>query len=92
MNKSNDFDPIWVDHTEYKIDHLKDMVLVTDINFDNGDARSISVNVRPTNHLFSRAVEVEDKRNQAALEKSGHWLRSYVHFEGNYQKVKGDSP
>ncbi|MCG7556257.1 hypothetical protein [Pseudoalteromonas sp. Of11M-6] len=88
MTKNNNFDPIKVDDNEYKIDHLKDLSLIIDMDCQNGDTRPITVHMRPTNHLFSREVTDDDKANRAKLEGSGHWLNSYIHHEGNYQQVK----
>ncbi|EGR0997157.1 hypothetical protein EHJ37_19730 [Vibrio parahaemolyticus] len=92
MAKNNDFDPLLVDGKEYSIEHLKDLSLALDVHFDNGDTRKITVNMRPTNHLFSRGYTDDDKQNFAALNKSGELLKSYVHHEGNYQKLKGEPP
>jgi hypothetical protein len=90
LSNENDFDPIQVESETYDISHLKDMKLVFDIEFSNGDTRPITVHMRPTNHLFTREVKDEDYANRATFEALGYWLRSYVHNEGNYQSVKGE--
>lgn len=92
MSRGNDFDPLINDSGEFKIDHLKDLSLDIDIEFDNGDTRTIKVHMRPTNHLFSRSVDDQDWCNRPSLEKSGYWLTSYIHHEGNYQQVKHNPP
>ena len=92
MTRNNDFNPMHVGGNTYGLEHLKDRFLVVDLDFDNGDTRTITVHMRPTNHLFSRSVTEQDKDNSAALKSSGHWLVSYVHHEGNYQSLKGEPP
>jgi hypothetical protein len=89
LSRNNDFDPIFVDAVKHDIGHLKDLQLVFDVRFSNGDIRPITVHIRPTNHLFSREVKDEDYSIKAVLEANGYWLKSYVHNEGNYQSVKG---
>ncbi len=92
LKKNNEFSPIIVDGVSYKIEHLKDKSFVVDVRFANGDTRSITVWLRPTNHLFSRKVTDNDKSNKSKLEKDGAWLVSYQHYDGNYQAVKGTPP
>ncbi|ODQ00627.1 hypothetical protein BGK46_06145 [Salinivibrio sp. SS2] len=90
--KNNNFDPVIVNKEPYSIGHLKDIMLNIDIDFSNGDTRTIAVHMRPTNHLFSRKVEGTDYENRPALTATGHWLTSYVHHEGNFFNVKGNPP
>ena len=92
MTKNNDFDPLLINGNKYEIGHLKDLFLTTDIQFQNGDVRAITVHMRPTNHLFSRELTGEDRENLTLLDRSGYLLKSYVHHEGNYQQVKGGQP
>ncbi|MCM2529698.1 hypothetical protein NDN17_14430 [Shewanella algae] len=88
MSHQNSFDPIMVDNIEYPIEHLKGLQLILTVIFGNKDSRDIEINVRPTNHLYSRAVVNEDHSNKESLVNSGHWLVSYEHSLGNYQNVK----
>lgn len=89
IKHNNDFDPLHVNGEVYCISHLKDLSIILNVTFENGDTRPITVHMRPTNHLFSREVTTDDEANQVALESLGYWLKSYVHHEGNYQQVKG---
>lgn len=90
--RGNDFDPISTDAEDFDIAHLKDLKIVLDVTFGNSETRPITVHMRPTNHLFSRAVEVADLNQEALLESKGYWLKSYVHYEGNYQQIKDTPP
>lgn len=92
LSRGNNFDPIFIEGKEFNIDHLKDLQLALSILFDNGDERTITVHMRPTNHLFSRAVAEEDWSKRSTLEGKGAWLKSYVHNDGNYQKIKNTPP
>ncbi|EGR0546791.1 hypothetical protein Q5N41_16910 [Vibrio cholerae] len=90
MGSGNDFEPINTSDGVYDIGHLKDLSVSLDVTFNNGDTRTIVIHMRPTNHLFSRAVEQSDFYNRQTLEREGYWLKSYVHHEGNYQQIKGE--
>lgn len=89
MTQNNDFEALVIDGVEHDIKHLKDLNLVIDVAFENGDARPIKVHMRPTNHLFSREKMAADEHNKSTLITTGYWLKSYVHHVGNYQHVKG---
>lgn len=84
---NNDFDPLENSLGKFEIAHLKDLSIKLNITFDNGDERTITVNMRPTNHLFSREVVEEDWSNKSSLIKKQLWLTSYVHHEANFQSV-----
>lgn len=90
--RGNDFDPVSTEDGDFSIEHLKDHKLVLDVEFGNAETRSITVHMRPTNHLFSREVEPEDSKQRSPLEEKGYWLKSYVHYEGNYQQIKDTPP
>ncbi len=90
MSRGNDFEPVITASGVFEIGHLKDLSIVFEVLFNNGDTRPITVHMRPTNHLFSRAVTEDDWPNRATLDASGLWLKSYVHHEGNYQRIKDD--
>ena len=92
MSRGNNFDPILIEGKEFNINHLKDLQLALSILFDNGDERIITVHMRPTNHLFSRAVVEEDWSERTTLEGKGVWLKSYVYHDGDYQKIKNTPP
>ncbi|WP_417761735.1 hypothetical protein [Shewanella sp.] len=89
---NNDFEPLLVDGNSYKIEHLKNLSLVLGVQFSNADTRPIKVNMRPTNHVFSRKVTDEDWVNKAEHLEKGAWLTSYQHHRGNYQQVRDDPP
>lgn len=83
----NKFDHLIINGVEHRTDHLLDLSLIVDVKFENGDTRSITVHMRPTNHMISRKAEEADFIVRAEIEEHGRWLRSYVHYEGNYQQV-----
>lgn len=90
MTKNNDFEPLHINDIEYSIEHLKSIDINLCVEFSNGDTRDIAIHMRPTNHLFSRKVSSSDYQNRTDLEQSGHWLKSYIHHEGNYHQVIGN--
>jgi hypothetical protein len=90
--KNNDFDALVIDGIERSISHLKNLSVLIDVQFSNGDTRTIRIHMRPTNHLFSREETAADKANRPALASQGYLLTSYVHCEGNFQQLKGTSP
>jgi hypothetical protein len=64
----------------YPLDHLFNHVIrIDNFRFEDQRVETISIDVRPTNHVYSRALENTDHRQQ--LVDSGHLLIKYEHHE-----------
>ena len=89
--RNNDFEDLKIDGHRHSISHLKNLKVKIEVIFDNGDTRTITVHMRPTNHLFTRVVTLEDEQAKEGLLAKGHWITSYVHQDADQQhnlKVK----
>jgi hypothetical protein len=65
---------------EFPLEHLFDhVVTVKEFRFEDNRVESISIEVRPTNHVYSRKIENSDDHQQ--LSESGHLLIKYEHHE-----------
>lgn len=73
----------------FPLDHLfNHVVQVEDFKFEDQRIEKISIEVRPTNHVYSRALENSDHELQ--LSYSGHLLIKYEHYEDRPHIAKLD--
>ncbi|MBU2979864.1 hypothetical protein [Alteromonas sp. C1M14] len=73
----------------FPLDHLFDHVVkVENFKFEDQRIETISIEVRPTNHVYSRALERSD--NEKQLSDSGHLLIKYEHHEDRPHIAKLD--
>lgn len=74
----------------HSLDHLFDnAVIISDFRFEDGRVEEITISIRPTNHVYSRAVE--EYEDLESLKQTGSLLYKYEHEEGNPHKPKLDS-
>ncbi|WP_077342518.1 hypothetical protein [Pseudocolwellia agarivorans] len=74
----------------FTLDHLFDHVIIIDnFRFEDNRIETISIAVRPTNHVYSRAIM--DTDNHDSLADSGFLLIKYEYYENNPHNQKLDS-
>ncbi len=83
--RNNDFADLKVDGLRHSISHLKNLRVKIDVIFDNGDTRTITVHMRPTNHLFTRSVTLADEQAKESLIAKGLWMTNYDHQDCDKQ-------
>ncbi|MCG7550887.1 hypothetical protein [Pseudoalteromonas sp. Of7M-16] len=72
---------------EYCIQHIYNhQIVLNNFEFDHGATGVVTVYVRPTNHVYSRALEVKDC--EISLRKTGELLLKYEHEENDPSKLK----
>ncbi len=73
----------------FTLDHLFDHVIeIENFRFEDQRTETISIEVRPTNHVYSRALVNSDHELQ--LSYSGHLLIKYEHYEDRPHITKID--
>lgn len=74
----------------YSLEHLWDLIVtIPNFHFEDGRTDTVEVFVRPTNHVYSRALKPDEDRQ--VLEQSGRLIIRYEHYEGSPNKIrKGD--
>ncbi len=74
-------------NTPYSLDHLGGMtVVIPEFMFEDGRIKEATVNIRPTNHVYSR--KLEDQDDCQALKQSKELLLKYEHYLDDPQKLK----
>ena len=72
--------------------HLENLSIeIEDFQLENGSTTSVTVHMRPTNHLYSRRFDPSSD-NEVELKKTGELLLRFEHDDGNYQAVKRGTP
>ena len=65
------------------LQHLYDLqVIIPDFIFEDGRIDKVCVSIRPTNHVYSRALNQKDD-DQIALKNNGQLLLKYEHLESD---------
>lgn len=71
----------------YSLEHLWDLVVtIPNFHFEDGRTDTVEVFVRPTNHVYSRALKPEEDRN--ILRQTGRLIIRYEHHEDAPNKIK----
>lgn len=96
MNPQNGFNDIEIftdgQANRYSIKHLENIcITIPDLKLHNNQIVSVSVYMRPTNHLYSVRFD-EEIHDEAALSSTGELLRRYNHVSGNYQALSSTPP
>lgn len=88
MNIHNGFNPIKLANGDaYSLKHLGGLrVDIAAFKFEDQRVDSVSVIVRPTNHVYSRAVKENDCLY--SFKASGHLLLKYEHHRDDPHAVK----
>jgi hypothetical protein len=74
----------------YTLEHLFDHVITIDgFKFEDNRVEPISIAVRPTNHVYSRAIEPTDDYHN--ITESGSLIQKYQHLENNPHVSKLDN-
>jgi hypothetical protein len=74
------------------LSHLENLFIeINDFQLDDGRSITVTLHMRPTNHLYSRRFEPETD-DEVALKATGELLLRYEHEAGNYQAVRRVSP
>lgn len=75
--------------SNYDLSHTLDLeITIDDFQFENGIVGPAFVKVKPTNHVYSRAIENSD--DKLALDSTGELLKSYEHYPNDVDKPKKD--
>ena len=78
--------------TKLGLGHLENLSIeINDFQLENGSTNTVTVHMRPTNHLYSRRFDPASD-NEAILKKTGELLLRFEHEDGNYQAVKRGTP
>lgn len=71
----------------YSLEHLWDLVVtIPNFHFEDGRTDTVEVFVRPTNHVYSRALKPEEDRE--ILRQTGRLIIRYEHHEDAPNKIK----
>lgn len=81
---SNNMDTITInvagEQQDYCLMHIYNLqITIPNFAFEDGRIDTVTIHVRPTNHVYSRALE-KQKDDMDKLKKSGHLLLKYEHI------------